>query len=290
MSESQAKIRLTLDGQQAIRETERLGKGMDGVADRLSRAVLRVGAVVQGLKMAVDAAGQLNEKLANNGRSSGKTALSFDTFAASRKLNGVQYRTIQEKLTGGAKTEAEGVSFLQGLDKHIKPELMTGLLSAHQSGLYTDAELKEFTKRRRAPSEADIYKRGGMLSREGRDELDLQIFDADTERTAGLKAQTGPNRLMDARAAALVKRRKDTAGLGDSLNMMFTPDAILNAEARKALDSRDWGAKFFGEWGKGNETGNVLVYREWLDQQRKTAEATARLAGSNDKPQIGAQQ
>lgn len=179
MAESSAKVRLTLDGQQAIREADRLkskmreaatvsgelGKNWQRGGIELAKQLVGVMALVAGLKQAADAAARLR-------REQGEAAQ--ERVAGSRKLlaaggraglNQQQIRLMEQDIGEGAYTYEDAASMVdRAREARVRdPEEIRRAARLRGTGLFQDDEIID-TKRRRVIRQADVDRRYAMES------------------------------------------------------------------------------------------------------------------------------
>jgi hypothetical protein len=242
MAESSAKIRLTLDGQQVSREATKLSGQIGKMGEGFIKGVLGIGAMVGGLKRAVEAANEFQKSLGEATKEAGQTALKL--AEVSRQFKSSDLATLSSELKGGARSQSEGIAFLSDLAEKTKGRASSQQqvegLRAFMSGGYTKDEA--ISKSRGGISREDISKRVAGMPEGARRELQFM----EQEKVSGLMIQQSK---LEDRAAAEKERLAST--LVESLNsrafqygklkgadIAMTPDFFLRQEAMAAIEGK----------------------------------------------------
>jgi hypothetical protein len=213
MAESRANVRLTMDGQQAVQEAEKVKRGARGVGDEFKQAGVQIAKSVAGIMTlaaavdrAADAAKRIREESAAANRERGGAAL--QRGAAGRAMTASPqvlqaYQAVQES---GAVDEQSQVAFMEALAKsggrRVRGARGLEYAQAFSSGAFTQDELLEMAKRGRRP---DVAGRMGSLSPSELDEI--QIRTEELNKTRRIAAGGRAERLVLAERA---RQRRDS--------------------------------------------------------------------------------
>lgn len=246
MAEAAAKIRLTMDGQQAIREADRVKGKMKEAATvggelaknwqrggiELSRQLIGVTALVAGLKRAADAAAQL-------AREQGKGA--SDRVAGERSLLAAggragmsqgQMRLMSQDIQEGSYSYDDAQSVINEARKaKIRdPEEIRRAARLRGSGLFQDDEIID-PKRRRVIRQADVDKRFALEGPAALEQRQIERQQRARDANRFDFSELDVNRFIDERA--------NSGGLQAAISAM-TPAFVERAEARTRLSQRQF--------------------------------------------------
>lgn len=195
MAESQAKIRLTLDGQQAIREAEKVKKGIRGVAEEgrgwaaaYAKTLAFSGALVGTLRQIVAAQNQARDAAAAMGESI-KGAAQAEIALSRTRLNATQIQATLAAARGGVRSEEEVLSFAKrlGKDKRLTAGKAINAARTFATGLASDEEILTG----RGVSQDEIDRRSGMLSEDAKTSLAAQRIEVLQQQRRRASTGTG---------------------------------------------------------------------------------------------------
>jgi hypothetical protein len=152
MAESSAKVRITLDGQQPIKEAERMKKGVKGVGDEinqwgkgLAKTMVLSTALLGTLRSMAQAQRAAGDAAANMSKDVGDASLKLAVTMARLKITGTQAQAIKAY----AAKDPEVAGFLEslaGVRSRGKPDYV-GAADAFTSGVMSPDEIRDKFKR-----------------------------------------------------------------------------------------------------------------------------------------------
>jgi hypothetical protein len=248
MPESKATVRLTLDGQRAIKETERVKRGVRGIGDefqkagaQLAKSVVGIMALAQAVDRAADAAKRIREEAAGANRERGSVALQRGAAGRTLKLSPRDLQAYQNIQETGAVDEQAQVSFMEALAKQggrrVRGARGLEYAQAFATGAFTQDELLEMAKRGRRP---DVAKRMSSLSPSELDEIDIRTEELDKTRRPAAGGREERRTL-----AELERQRRDSpvastiAGMAEGVPVIGPVAAEIGARALEGRDRRN---------------------------------------------------
>ena len=246
MAEAAAKIRLTMDGQQAIREADRVKGKMKEAATvggelaknwqrggiELSRQLIGVTALVAGLKRAADAAAQLARE---QGKGAGDRVAGERSLLAAGGRAGIsrdQLRLMTQDIQEGSYSYDDAQSVINEARKaKIRdPEEIRRAARLRGSGLFQVDEIID-PKRRRVIRQSEVDKRfameGDAALKQRQDERDQLARDANRFDFTELDVTRG------------IEDRARSSGVAAAVSSL-TPEFIERAEMRSKLRAQDF--------------------------------------------------
>jgi hypothetical protein len=207
MSESVGKIRITADGQQAIREMDRVGKKVKTIgsevgqwANSMSKTLVFAGAILGTVRSIAQAQEAARKAAADMAKEHGKSALSLGVSMARMGIGGNQAKSLQ-LLSERNPEVAEFISGLSG-KRLRKGADVVGAAQAYASGMFDKDEIERGLKR--GVKFGMLYKeRESKLTPEAREELKAREKEKDIAYQSRDSA-SNKNRL----AAAELERRR----------------------------------------------------------------------------------
>jgi hypothetical protein len=298
MAESEAKIKVTADGQQAIKEVERVRKGVKGIGDEFAqvgqqffRTVAGIASLANMLDKAADASRRVREELVAANKERGGSALDREAAGRAMKLTQAQmqaYKGIQET---GAVGEQAQVSFMAKLGEVGKKTQGVGGIEyakAFATGAFTEKELLEMAKKGKTP---DIAGRMASLSPDALNEINMRSSELEKTRVDSSAARS--QRLA---ASELERQRRDNPGLTAFTEGVYAIPLVGGAAREAAFDrlQDQYGAKE-GVWTEKDQA--------WLRERSRLAawavesigagrgrEQPVKVEAVNSKPQVGSRE
>ena len=213
MSESVGKIRITADGQQAIREMDRVGKRVKTIGDEvgqwangMSKTLVFAGAILGTMRSIAQAQENARKAAADMGKERGKSALSLGVSMARMGIGGIEAKALQSL----SERNPEVAEFISGLSgKRLRKGAdVVGAAQAYASGMFDKDEIERGLKR--GVKFGMLYKeRESKLTPEAREELKVR----EMEKDIAYRSRAESSNLRRLAAAELERRRLQSPSL-----------------------------------------------------------------------------
>lgn len=255
MAESQAKIRLTMDGQQAIREADKLKNKTKEAAEAssvlgrnwreggatIAKMVVGVTAIVAGLRAAAQAAADLRRE---QGEAYNKQEAASRNLAAAERRAGLKpgfARTVQTRSPNRLAFSTEQATEVIDAAREANvtsPAEIERALNAYGSGYFDKGELFD-KRRRRAIGQNEIDARFNVMdvgrAREARIRRQEEAFNAE---------RFGEQGANEAVINASIENRRREGGIQAAI-VGVQPDFLNRMQARQEEAIKDIGRRFF---------------------------------------------
>lgn len=295
MAESEVKIKVTADGQQAIKEVERVRKGVKGIGDEFAqvgqqffRTVAGIASLANMLDKAADASKRVREELVAANKERGGSALDRGAAGRAMKASGSvlqAYKNIQE---GGAVSEQSQVAFMSKLAEVGKKTQGAGGLEyakAFATGAFTEKELLDLAKKGKAP---DIAGRMASLSPDERNEIEVR-----KSELANTRIESGAARSQRLAASELERQRRDNPTATAFTEGVYAIPLVGGAAREAAFDrlQDQYGARE-GAWNEKDQAwlkqrSRLLAWGMEMMGAGRPREQPIKVEAVNGKPQVG---